>query len=243
VIAIPAVDLRDGACVQLVGGEYADERVRLDDPVAVAADWEAIGFAALHLVDLDAATGRGDNADVIREIVSALRIPVQVGGGVRDADDVERLLALGAARVVVGTRALEEPEWLVTLAARFPAKLIVAADVRGRVVLTRGWTRTLEDRLTDVLARLAALPLAGVLVTAVHQEGRLTGPDLPLTREVAEITGHPLYASGGIAGMDDLHALRSAGAAGAVIGMALYTGALDARQAAAEFGGAARPTT
>jgi phosphoribosylformimino-5-aminoimidazole carboxamide ribotide isomerase len=181
-IAIPAVDLREGACVQLVGGEYAAERVRLDDPVAIAAAWQDLGFDALHVVDLDAATGRGDNAAVVRDIISVVRIPVQVGGGVRDEAAIERLLAMGAARVVVGTRALEEPDWLDGAAARFGGHVVVAADVRDRDVLTRGWSRTLDEPLPELLARLSALPLAGVLVTAVHQEGRLAGPDLPLTR-------------------------------------------------------------
>lgn len=242
-IAVPAVDLREGACVQLVGGEYADERVRLADPVAVARRWADEGFAALHVVDLDAATGRGENADLIAEIVSAVQVPVQVGGGVRDEAAVERLLSLGAARIVVGTRALEEPQWLGELAARFPDVLVVAADVRERSVLTRGWTRTLDDPLPAVLSRLGELPLAGVLVTAVHQEDRLAGPDLQITREAAAALPHPVYASGGIAGLTDLRALAQAGAAGAVIGMALYTGALDPRAAAREFGRNESPTT
>ena len=240
-IAIPAVDVREGACVQLVGGEYAAERIRLADPAAVAAGWVEAGFSALHVVDLDAATGRGDNAGIVRDIIAAARVPVQVGGGVRDDHAVERLLALGAARVVVGTRALEEPEWLAGLAFRFPTSIVAAVHVRGRDVLTRGWTRTLADPLDTVLERLAALPLAGVLMTAVHREGRLEGPDVTMTREAATAVPHPLYASGGIGSMDDLRDLAAAGAAGAVMGMALYTGALDARQAAREFG-AARPT-
>ncbi|HUF29671.1 MAG TPA: HisA/HisF-related TIM barrel protein [Gemmatimonadaceae bacterium] len=241
-IAIPAVDLRDGACVQLVGGEYAAERVRLDDAVAVAAGWVTLGFSALHLVDLDAATGRGDNAALVGAIVSAAGVPVQVGGGVRTAEDIERLLALGAVRVVVGTRALEDPAWLERAAAGAPGRLVVAVDVRERCVVTRGWTHTLPDGLESVLARLDELPLAGLLVTAVHREGRMEGPDVELTREVAGLVRQPVHASGGIAGIDDLRALSSAGAAAAVVGMALYTGALDARQAAREFA-AVRTTT
>lgn len=242
-IAIPAVDLRDGACVQLVGGDYAAERVRLDDPIAVAARWDAAGFAALHVVDLDAAVGAGHNRAVIERVIAAVTVPVQVGGGVRDADAIDRLLSIGAERVVVGTRALQEPDWLHVEAHRVPGRLVVAVDVRGRDVLTHGWQRVLAESFEQVLHRLALLPLAGVLVTAVHQEGRLTGPDVAISREAAERVTHPVFASGGIASMDDLRALSAAGAAGAVIGMALYTGALDAREAAREFGGAARPTT
>lgn len=240
-IAIPAVDLRDGACVQLVGGEYASERIRLDDPVAVAAGWVTLGFPALHVVDLDAATGRRDNAELVGAIVAAAGVPVQVGGGVRSEQDIARMLALGAATVVVGTRALEDPAWLERAVAGAPGRLIIAVDVRERSVLTRGWTHSLPDTLESVLARLDALPLAGLLVTAVHREGRMEGPDVELTREVAGQARHLLYASGGIAGIDDLRALSGAGATAAVIGMALYTGALDARQAAREFGAA--PTT
>jgi phosphoribosylformimino-5-aminoimidazole carboxamide ribotide isomerase len=241
VIAIPAVDVRDGACVQLVGGEYDAERVRLNDPVAVAVGWVALGFPALHLVDLDAATGRGENAALVGAIISAAGVPVQVGGGVRTEDDIERLLASGAARVVVGTRALEDAAWLERAAAGASGRLIVAVDIRDRSVLTRGWAHALSDKLDRVLARLDVLPLAGLLVTAVHREGRMEGADVELTHEVAEQVRHPVLASGGIGGMDDLRALATAGAAAAVIGMALYTGALDARQAALEFGAA--PTT
>jgi phosphoribosylformimino-5-aminoimidazole carboxamide ribotide isomerase len=241
VIAIPAVDLRDGACVQLVGGEYDAERVRLNDPGAVASGWAALGFSALHLVDLDAATGRGENAALVGDIISAAGVPVQVGGGVRTEDDIERLLSSGAARVVVGTRALEDAAWLERAAAGASGRLIVAVDIRDRSVVTRGWAHALSDKLASVLARLDALPLGGLLVTAVHREGRMEGADVELTRDVAEQVRHPVFASGGIGGMDDLRALAIAGAAAAVIGMALYTGALDARQAAREFGAA--PTT
>lgn len=241
-IAIPAVDLRDGACVQLVGGEYDAERVRLNDPVAVASGWAALGFSALHLVDLDAATGRGKNAALVGAIITAAGVPVQVGGGVRTEADIERLVTSGAARVVVGTRALEDAAWLERAAAGAPGQLIVAVDIRDRSVLTRGWAHVLSDTLESVLARLDVLPLAGLLVTAVHREGRMEGADVELTREVAEQVRHPVLASGGIGGMDDLRALATAGAAAAVIGMALYTGALDARQAAREFGAASTTT-
>lgn len=241
-IAIPAVDLRDGACVQLVGGDYAEERVRLSDPVAVARQWVSSGFAALHVVDLDAALGHGDNGAVVSEMIEAVGVPVQVGGGVRDDAAIDRLLSIGAARVIVGTRALEDPEWLERAASRVPERLVVAVDVRGRDVLTRGWQRVIDESFNQVMDRLGTLPLAGVLVTAVHLEGRMAGPDVALTREASGRLRHPLYASGGIAAIEDLRALADANAAGAVIGMALYTGALDARLTALEFG-AARPTT
>ncbi len=234
-IAIPAVDLRGGACVQLVGGAYEQERVRLEDPASVARSWAWYGFRRLHLVDLDAATGRGSNEELVREILGDHSMEVQVGGGVKSGETIERLLADGAQRVVVGTRALEEMEWLAEMTSLFPNELIVAADVRDRRVVTRGWSRTLPRDIMDAVAELNALSLAGILVTAVHKEGRLGGTDLPLMEDVAELSEAPVIASGGVTTMDDLRALADRGIAGVVIGMALYTGALDPRLVAEEF--------
>jgi phosphoribosylformimino-5-aminoimidazole carboxamide ribotide isomerase len=235
-IAIPAVDLREGACVQLVGGSYDRERIRLTDPVSVARAWAQLGFARLHVVDLDAATGRGSNAELVRELIRESEADVQVGGGVRDAETIERLLADGADRVVVGTRALEEPGWLEHVAALWPGQLVVAADVRDRRVVTRGWARTLPRHISDVVEEMNDLPLAALLVTAVHREGQLAGTDLPLMEDVAESSVHPVIASGGVARLADLRSLADAGISGAVIGMALYTGAIDARAVVDEFG-------
>ncbi len=226
-IVIPAVDLRDGACVQLVGGSYARERVRLHDPLSVAREWVRLGFRRLHLVDLDAATGRGSNAALVRAVLAGVAAEVQVGGGIRETAHVEQLLAAGARWVIVGTRALEEPQWLADVAARHPQRLIVAADVRGRRVVTRGWERTLAREVREVIAGLDTLPLAGVLVTAVHREGRLGGTDLGLASDVVRACVHPVFAAGGVTTVDDLRALAEAGVSGAVVGMALYTRALD----------------
>jgi phosphoribosylformimino-5-aminoimidazole carboxamide ribotide isomerase len=234
-IAIPAVDLRDGACVQLVGGEYTAERIRLPDPVAVALDWEAKGFQALHIVDLDAATGRGNNRRTIERLLNRTECDVQVGGGIRDRDAIEWLIDAGADRVVIGTRALEDEEWLAEMADEWPRQLVVAADVRERKIVTRGWTKITTLDIEDVLERLSQLPLAGVLVTAVHKEGLMQGADLSLMEDVAESTSLPVIASGGIATDSDLRLLADRGVSAAVLGMALYTGALDARAIAEEF--------
>jgi phosphoribosylformimino-5-aminoimidazole carboxamide ribotide isomerase len=222
--------------VQLVGGSYAQERVRLDNPVEVARSWERYGFNRLHVVDLDAATGRGSNLSVVRTLLADAGVPVQVGGGVRTSDLVEELLEAGASRVVVGTRALEESEWLAELAARHPGEIVVACDVRERKVTTRGWAHTLPLDILDVVEELNALPLGGLLVTAVHREGQMQGTDLPLMEDVAEASNFPVFASGGVSTMEDLRALEHRGLAGAVIGMALYTGALDPIVVAGEFG-------
>lgn len=235
-IAIPAVDLRGGHCVQLVGGDYDREQVRLDDPVAVAREWVQTGFNRLHVVDLDAATGRGANAEVIRDLLRESPVPVQVGGGVRDEARIERLLEEGATWVVVGTRAVEDEDWRAEMAHHFPGRLIIAADVRERLVVTKGWAETSRMDVVDFMTELRELPLAGVLVTAVHREGQMQGTDLPLMEDVAEASAWPVFASGGVTSLEDMRALEHRGLAGAVLGMALYTGAIDPRRLAEEFG-------
>ncbi len=235
-IAIPAVDLREGACVQLVGGSYADEQIRLPDPASVAQRWAELGFAHLHVVDLDAATGCGSNGAIVRAILRRGVGPeVQVGGGVASEAHIRTLVRDGAARIIVGTRAIEDPAWIAEIAARYPNRLIVAADVRGQQVVTRGWNRLQPANVFESLDALRGLPLAGILVTAVHREGRLQGPDLPLMESVVNHAPAPVYAAGGIASIADLQSLATIGVAATVIGMALYTGALDPRAVVTEF--------
>ena len=237
-IAIPSIDLRDGACVQLVGGAYENERVRLDDPVAVARHWRELGFSDLHIVDLDAATGRGCNDSVVQRLLSVRDlVAVQVGGGVRSLERARALIGAGAARVVVGTRALEDPAWLQRVVADWPGRVVVAVDVKNAKPVVRGWSATLRTNVGDVIASLNDLPLARVLVTAVDGEGRLRGPDLALIESIIRATRHPVIAAGGITTLDDLRALHLLGVSGAVVGMALYTGDMDAAACAAEFGG------
>jgi phosphoribosylformimino-5-aminoimidazole carboxamide ribotide isomerase len=234
-LAIPAIDLREGCVVQLVGGDFEKEKVRLGDPRDVARRWTGYGFRRLHIVDLDAAMGRGSNRGAVRDLLADTATPVQVGGGIRCTEDVQGLLADGAERVVLGTRALEDADWLREVAEANPGTIILAADVRDRRVVTHGWTRELPRNVLDLIGELSGLPLGGLLVTAVHREGQMAGTDLPLMEDVAEASEWPVLASGGIASMADLRALEDRGLAGAVVGMALYTGALDARTLAEEF--------
>lgn len=234
-IAIPAVDLREGACVQLVGGRYDEERVRIADPLLAARRWADAGFTRLHVVDLDAATGAGSNAAVVDELLAWGRMDVQVGGGIRTAGRVRSLLDGGASRVVVGTRAVESMDWLSDIALANPDRIVVAADVRGREVVTHGWAQGSGVDAAELVLRLATLPLAGVLVTAVQYEGQLGGTDLPLMEELLGISPLRIIASGGIATLDDLRALERLGTWAAVLGMALYTDALDPRAVAQEF--------
>ncbi|MFN8586722.1 MAG: 1-(5-phosphoribosyl)-5-[(5-phosphoribosylamino)methylideneamino] imidazole-4-carboxamide isomerase [Candidatus Eisenbacteria bacterium] len=234
-IAIPALDLREGACVQLVGGSYDDERVREHDPVAVARRWRAAGFRTLHVVDLDAATGREPQPAIVARVLDAWAGDAQVGGGLRDEAAIARVFAAGASRAVVGTRAVQDRRWLEGVAARWPGRLVVALDAREREVVTHGWAAGSGADVAALAAELSELPLAGVLVTAVAREGRLAGPDLETTSVVAAACALPVTASGGIASPDHLRALAARGARAAVLGMALYTGALDPRATAEEF--------
>ena len=235
-IAVPAVDLHGGRCVQLVGGSPKDKLVSLPDPASVARRWSDMGFNSLHVVDLEAALDAGDNAGLVAEVLAASPADAQVGGGVRTHDRVETLLALGATRVVVGTRAVDDRAWLEELTRTCPGKVVVAADVRDGTVLRKGWTEKSALQVESFLATLADLPLAGLLYTDVAREGRMEGIDLTGVRAVVRASPHPVQMSGGITSLDDLSALADAGAAAAVIGMALYTGRLDAEVVAKTYG-------
>lgn len=230
-----AVDIRGGEAVQLVGGRPESERIRIPDPVAVARQWVARGFRHIHLVDLDAALGHGDNAPAVTAISSEVagRAMLQVGGGIRDDQAVARALGSGADRVVVGTRGVEDPDWLARAAAAHPGRIVLAADVKGGMVVTRGWT---EDTGLDPVAFLQgldALPLAAILVTDVDREGREEGGDAALFGRLVAATRHPVLAAGGITTAADLAALTAARVDGAVLGMALYTGRIDPADALA----------
>lgn len=235
-IAAPAVDLREGRCVQLVGGRPEEERVSLPDPLAQAREWEETGFGTLHVVDLDAALSLGDNRGIIREIVKTTGATVQAGGGVREDSAVEGLLASGVSRVIVGTRAIQDRKWLEAAANRYSGRIMVAADIRDGDVLLKGWTESTDRPVLEVLQELETFPLAGILCTDVGREGRMGGTDLSMAEAVVQGTRHPVWISGGITTMDELRALDEAGAAGAVLGMAIYTGVLSPEEVAEEFG-------
>jgi phosphoribosylformimino-5-aminoimidazole carboxamide ribotide isomerase len=234
--AIPAVDLKGGRCVQLVGGRPEEERVSLPDPVSVARRWRASGFATLHVVDLDAALGTGDNLSVIRRIAEEAPGDLQVGGGIRDTNRADSLLADGCERIIVGTRAVDDPEWREALSRRHPGRIVVAVDIRDGVVLRKGWTEASGIRALDLLAELDSLPLAGILCTDVGREGRVEGIDRDEVARILEGSRHPIWISGGVTTLEELRFLEAQGARGAVLGMALYQGALNANQTAEEFG-------
>ena len=213
----------------------------LPDALAVARQWHEMGFSTLHLVDLDAALSSGDNLPLLRKLVAATPATTQVGGGIRDDARADALLEAGADRVVVGTRALEDPNWLFVLVRKRPGRVMVAADTRDGYVLTKGWTHRSQLTLSDFMDRLRDLPLAGILTTDVGQEGRLQGIDRHAVARTLKWSTHPVWISGGVTTEDDLAWLEEHGATGAVLGMALYTGILSAPSVATRWGGPSQP--
>ncbi len=233
--ALPAIDLRDGACVQLVGGAFDNEKVRISDVLGVSQRFLNAGLAFQHVVDLDAAMSKGSNFATIQKLAQQPGIRLQVGGGIRSNEDIVRLLDLGVERVVIGTRAIEDRAWLEAVAAQWPNRLVLAADVRERTIVTKGWTHTTSHRIDEFLHSCRALPLAAALVTAVHVEGQLKGIDLPLFEACVTASPFEVIASGGVTTLSDLQALKGIQVAAAVIGMAIYTERISLASLSPEF--------
>ncbi|WP_062301449.1 bifunctional 1-(5-phosphoribosyl)-5-((5-phosphoribosylamino)methylideneamino)imidazole-4-carboxamide isomerase/phosphoribosylanthranilate isomerase PriA [Demequina subtropica] len=222
---LPAVDVADGQAVRLTQGEAGSE-TSYGDPLSAALDWVNGGAEWIHLVDLDAAFGRGSNAELLASVVKAVDVKVEMSGGIRDDESLERALATGCARVNLGTAALEDPEWTARAIDRHGDRIAVGLDVRGTTLAGRGWTRDGGD-LWEVLARLDAAGCARYVVTDVKKDGMLSGPNLELLQQVCEATDAPVVASGGISSLEDIAALRTltgAGIEGAIVGKALYNG-------------------
>lgn len=223
---LPAVDVADGQAVQLVQG-VAGSGGRFGDPVEAALAWQQQGAEWLHLVDLDAAFGRGSNRELLAGIVARLDIKVELSGGIRDAESLEAALATGCRRVNVGTAALEDPEWTAQAIAEHGDRVAVGLDVRGTTLAARGWTKDGGD-LWETLARLDSEGCARYVVTDVNKDGMLRGPNLELLRDVCARTDRPVVASGGVSALADVAAIRElvpAGVEGAIVGSALYRGA------------------
>jgi phosphoribosyl isomerase A len=225
-VLLPAVDVADGAAVRLVQG-VAGTETSYGDPMQAALGWQRQGAEWIHLVDLDAAFGRGSNRDVISELIAGLDTAVELSGGIRDDDSLRSALATGAQRVNLGTAALESPAWVRAAIAEHGDQIAVGLDVRGTTLSARGWTQD-GGELFDVLARLDADGCARYVVTDVNRDGTLTGPNLELLRTVCAATDRPVVASGGVSSLEDLSALASLvpiGVEGAIVGKALYAGA------------------
>src|SRR5689334_20903805 len=222
---LPAVDITEGRAVQLAQGVAGSERV-YGDPVAAAMRWQEAGAEWLHLVDLDAAFGRGDNRELQARIVGALDIRVEMSGGIRDDDSLAAAMATGCRRVNIGTAALEQPEWCARVIAEHGDRVAIGLDVRGRTLAARGWTQEGGD-LYETLARLDSEGCARYVVTDVNKDGMLAGPNLQLLTDVCAVTSAPVVASGGVTTLDDIRALMGlveVGVEGAIAGTALYEG-------------------
>lgn len=234
-IVFPAIDLRGGRCVRLYQGRPEAETVYSEDPVEIARMWARQGASWLHVVDLDGALeGRHKNLSLIREIILAAGIPVQVGGGVRSLDDIEALLKAGAARVILGTVAVTDPKLVVEACARYGEAIVVGLDCRDGRVATKGWTETLNRRGVEVARELAGLGVKRLVYTDISRDGTLKGPNLEAIREVALASGLPIIASGGVASLEDIIALRELrayGIEGVIIGQALYQGRFSLTEA------------
>jgi phosphoribosyl isomerase A len=229
---LPAVDVTEGRAVQLVQGR-ADRETSYGDPTEAALAWQRAGAEWIHLVDLDAAFGRGSNAELLAGLVGRLDVRVELSGGIRNDASLRAALATGCARVNLGTAALEDPEWTRKAIAEFGDRIAVGLDVRGTTLAARGWTQDGGD-LWETLARLDADGCARYVVTDVVKDGMLRGPNVELLREVCRRTDRPVIASGGVSGLADLEALRELvpdGVEGAIVGKALYAGAFTLEQA------------
>jgi phosphoribosylformimino-5-aminoimidazole carboxamide ribotide isomerase/phosphoribosylanthranilate isomerase len=229
---LPAVDVKDGRAVRLVQGELSRESI-YGAPLEVALEFQSAGAEWIHLVDLDAAFGRGDNAQLLAQVVGALDIKVELSGGIRDDESLKRAIATGCTRINLGTAALENPEWTSRVIAEYGDLIAVGLDVRGQTLAARGWTSEGGD-LFETLERLDRDGCARYVVTDVAKDGTLTGPNFELLKSVCAATTRPVVASGGISNLTDiadLAALTSIGIEGAIVGKALYAGAFTVQEA------------
>ncbi len=226
----PAIDLLGGKCVRLQQGDYQRETVFADDPTVMAAKWKEAGTKYLHLVDLDGAKdGSQVNGEVIRRIVAETGLICQVGGGVRDESTIERLLGLGLGRVIVGTRALRDPQWFAEMATKYPQRLVLGIDARNGMVATDGWLETSTTSAIALAQQIAGMTadVAAIVYTDIARDGMLSGPNFEQLAEMQGATSIPVVASGGVTTLDDIERLKQMQSPAAILGRALYEGQLD----------------
>lgn len=220
---IPAVDVLDHQVVQLVGGVPGSQQIVMPDPMEVAGMWVVRGAPYLHLVDLDGAFGKENNVPIFKQIIREYGVPAEVGGGIRDVDTIDELISAGADRVVVGTKAVKEPEWLEEVADRHPGRIVLSMDTKGGEIAIKGWQESAAISVDDMFARIRDMPLAAVLNTNVDVEGQKKGIDEAQARDFISKCPCKVIASGGVTSRKDAETLSDAGAEGAVVGLAMYT--------------------
>ena len=229
---IPAIDLKGGRCVRLLQGDFDKETVFSTDPGAVAQGWEQAGAPRIHVVDLEgAASGRPENAEAVARILKSVDIPVQLGGGVRNMETLEGWLDKGVQRVVLGTAAVEDPDFLQEALRRFGESVVVGIDARDGRVAASGWKRTTEVDAIELIERMKGFGARRIIYTDISRDGMLSGPNLESVRQVVSSTKVPVIASGGVSTIEHLKSLRELGVEGAIVGRALYTGDVNLREA------------
>jgi len=232
---IPAIDIKDGRCVQLVGGRPGTEKVSIQDVLGVARRWEGEGADMIHIIDLDSALGTGNNENLIEKITASISIPVQVGGGVRTEEHVARLFEIGCERVIVGTRAIQDRAFVQSISDQYQESIVVAVDSIAEDILIKGWQEKSGKDMLSVVRDLRSLPIFGFLYTNVEVEGRLQGIDPVPIKAILDVSTKPVIVSGGITTVEDLEALNKMGVHAVVVGMAIYTGRIDFRKAVRSF--------
>ena len=234
-LIIPAVDIKEGRCVRLLPGREGSETVFSEDPSAMAARWEAEGAELLHVVDLDGAFRKGpQNVEAIKRIVDRVRIPVQLGGGIRSMETISMFLNLGVSRVILGTEAIRNPHLVKEACQAYQGKIMVGIDARNGMVAVEGWTETTKQHAIDVAKDFDDSGLAGIIFTDIHKDGMQTGPNIEGTKRIAEAVSTPVIASGGVSDISHIKALAQlepCGVIGVITGRALYAGTLELKQA------------
>jgi len=233
-LIIPAIDLRDGCCVRLVQGEISSEIVYSDEPVEMAKQWEKLGAPFLHVVDLDGAfSGSPKNLDIIKDIVGAVNIPVQVGGGIRNMDAVKSILDIGVERVILGTVAILSPELVCECVQKYGERIAVGIDGRDGMVAIEGWESTVEMTVCQLAKKIATMGVERIIFTDTRRDGTLKGPNIEATKNLAEVSGLKIIASGGVSSLDDIYKLKeleACGIEGVIMGKALYSGAVRLKE-------------
>ncbi|MCL2296593.1 MAG: 1-(5-phosphoribosyl)-5-[(5-phosphoribosylamino)methylideneamino] imidazole-4-carboxamide isomerase [Methanomassiliicoccaceae archaeon] len=222
-MVIPAVDVLDHKVVQLVGGELGSQKIILPDPFRTAMSWVEKGAPYLHLVDLDGAFGKGNNLQIFKKIIKECGVPVEIGGGIRSTKSVDDLISAGAERVIVGTKAIKEPDWLSMIADKHPGKIMAGMDTKNGSLVVNGWQGSYDVSVESMFDTIREMPLGGVLNTNVSVEGQMGGIDADQCRNFISKCPHRVISSGGVTAESDCKTLSRLGAEGAVVGLALYT--------------------
>ena len=233
----PAIDMKGGQCVRLRQGEFSDVTVYESEPFRVAIRFEQEGATFIHLVDLDGALeGKSINEDAIRKVVSSVKIPCELGGGIRTMDDIERVLSYGIYRVIIGTKAVSDPDFVTEAVKKFGADhIVVGVDAKNGLVATHGWEKVSEKSALEMVLDMKARGVKTVIYTDISKDGMLSGPNVDMTKKLATETGIEVIASGGMSCMEDLEKLKDAGIPGAIIGKAIYEKKIDVREAVSRY--------